>query len=377
MNGRKLGRTGLAVGEIGIGTEYLHGQPRETVVEVVRGAVEGGVSYFDLIWPYPEYLDDLAVALRGLRERVTLAVHLGCVDDHGQPRRSRDVSECTADFEERLRRLGLDHADIVMVHHVDEEDDYRRAVRPGGLLELAQRFQQEGKARFIAIGSHRVPIAQAALEDGRFDALMFPINPAFDALPAETGLESAWDALEEAGREPSGERRRLYEACAAKNIGLIAMKPYAGGRLLQTAGSQNEALSPVQLLGYAISQPGVSTAIPGVKNFDELRAALALLTATEEERDFGPAVALGSWVPEGSCVYCNHCLPCPVGIDVGQTLRLAATADQGMSDDLRAAYAALPAQASECTECGSCSERCPFGVDVVPHMRRAASLLEG
>ena len=35
---RELGRTGLKVGEIGFGTEYLHGQSAATVAEVVRAA---------------------------------------------------------------------------------------------------------------------------------------------------------------------------------------------------------------------------------------------------------------------------------------------------------------------------------------------------
>jgi predicted aldo/keto reductase-like oxidoreductase len=377
MELRKLGRTDIEVGTLGLGTEYFHGVERETVVSIVREAVEAGVSYFDLLWPYPEYLDDLGVALQGLRERVTLAVHVGCVDDQGQPRRSRDIPECTAAFEERLRRLGLDHADIAMVHHVDEEEDYRGVAGPGGLLELAQRLQQEGKARFIAIGSHRVPIARAAVAEGRFDALMFPVNPAFDAVAGEAGLDSAWAAFGEAGRAASEHRRRLYEQCAAKNVGLIAMKPYAAGRFFEAARPQGEALSPVQLLSYAVSQPGVSTVIPGVKSLEELRAALALLTATEEEKGFGPALARSSWVPEGSCVYCNHCLPCPSGIDIGRTLRLAGAAGQGFTAELRAEAAALPASPSECVECGECVERCPFGVAVMEEMRQASEVLAG
>jgi predicted aldo/keto reductase-like oxidoreductase len=377
MELRKLGRTDIEVGALGLGTEYFHGVDRETVVSIVREAVEAGVSYFDLLWPYPEYLDDLGVALRGLRERVTLALHVGCVDEHGQARRSRDIPECTAAFEERLRRLGLDYADIAMVHNVDEVEDYRGAAGPGGLLELAQRFQQEGKARFIAISSHRVPIARAAVADGRFDALMFPVNPAFDALAGEVGLDSARAAFGEAGLVASEDRRRLYEQCAAKSVGVIAMKPYAGGRFFEAGGPQGEALSPVQLLSYAVSQPGVSTVIPGVKSLEELRAALALLAATEEEKGFGPALARSSWVPEGSCVYCNHCLPCPSGIDIGRTLRLAGAAGQGLTAELRAEAAALPASPSECVECGECVERCPFGVAVMEEMKQASEVLEG
>jgi predicted aldo/keto reductase-like oxidoreductase len=375
MERRELGRTGIDVGVLGLGTEFLHGPTRETVVSVVREAVEAGIDYFDILWPYAEYLDNLGVAFQGLRDRVTLTVHVGCVDDNGQPRRSRDIPECTAAFEERLTRLGIEQADLALVHNVDEQDDYRRATAPGGLLELALRLRDEGKARHIAFSTHMVPIAHAAVNDGRFDVIMFPVNPAFDSLDAEVGLDSARAAFGEAGREASGDRRQLYEACAAKGVGLVVMKPFAGGRFFGESGPGGETLTPVQLLSYAASQPGVSTLVPGVKNVEELRASLALLSATEEERDYGPALTGSNWVPEGSCVYCNHCLPCPSGIDIGSTFRLAAAAEQGITDEMAAECAALPASPSSCIECGDCVERCPFGVPVVEQMRRAAETL--
>ena len=377
METRKLGRTNIEVGVLGLGTEYFHGVARETVVSVMREAVEAGVNYFDLLWPYPGYLDDLGVALRGLRDRVILAVHVGCVDESGQARRSRDIAECTVAFEERLARLGIDHADIAMVHNVDEEDDYRGVAGPGGLLELALRFREQGKARFIALSSHRVPIAQAALDDGRFDALMFPVNPAFDALGGEVGLDAAGALFGETAEEAGGDRRRLYEHCAAKSIGLITMKPYAGGRFFRADGPNGETLSPLQLLSYAASRPGVSTVVPGVDSLQELHSALEYLTAGEEEKDFGPSLAGSSWVPEGSCVYCNHCLPCPTGIDIGRTLRLAGAAEQGLTEKLRAEAASLPASPSDCVECGDCVERCPFGVAVIEEMKQASEALEG
>jgi predicted aldo/keto reductase-like oxidoreductase len=377
MQLRKLGRTNIKVGVLGLGTEYFHGVPRETVVSVMREAVEAGINYFDLLWPYPEYLDNLGVALRGLRDRVTLAVHVGCVDDNGQARRSRDIAECTAAFEERLTRLRIDHADIAMVHNVDEEDDYRAVAGPGGLLELALRFKQQGKARFIAISSHRVPIAQAAIHDGRFDAVMFPVNPAFDALGGEIGLEAASALFGEDAGQARGDRRRLYEQCTAKNTGLIAMKPYAGGRFFRAAGPNGETMSPIQLLSYAASRPGVSAVVPGVKGVQELHSALEYLTASEEEKGFGPALAGSSWVPEGSCVYCNHCLPCPSGIDIGRTLRLAGAPEHGLTQELRADAASLPASPSDCVECGDCVERCPFGVAVIEEMKKASEALEG
>ena len=73
----------------------------------------------------------------------------------------------------------------------------------------------------------------------------------------------------------------------------------------------------------------------------------------------------------GECVYCNHCLPCPSRIDIGRMIRALETASNHPTAEQRAAYRALSATASECTKCGACIERCPFGVDVVSKMELA------
>ena len=52
------------------------------------------------------------------------------------------------------------------------------------------------------------------------------------------------------------------------------------------------------------------------------------------------------------------------------------TAQEGVSKALRMAYDALPAKASACTECGACTARCPFGVDVIARMKQAVQLFE-
>jgi len=80
------------------------------------------------------------------------------------------------------------------------------------------------------------------------------------------------------------------------------------------------------------------------------------------------------WKLKGSCVYCNHCLPCPVGIDIGMTIRLADTAAYELKEGIVAEYEALPVKASECNECGECVERCPFGVDIITSMNRAVAI---
>ena len=183
----------------------------------------------------------------------------------------------------------------------------------------------------------------------------------------------------------------LYQACALHGVALVAMKPFAGGKfflsgdsvtlLWYQAGSglkveKRQPITPLQCLSYVLSQP-VSTVVPGVKNADELRGDLRYLQATDEEKDYRSAIAAVKPFPMGQCNYCNHCLPCPQGIDIGQTIRLLDSVQGVPTDRLRADYAALAVKASECLEDGACMERCPNEVDVIAKMRQAALLYEG
>ena len=85
-----------------------------------------------------------------------------------------------------------------------------------------------------------------------------------------------------------------------------------------------------------------------------------------------------SW--EGHCMYCGHCAPCPVGIDVAQVNKFAdlaqAQVDKGnpVPELMRDHYLALEHHADECIACGGCESRCPFGVNVIERMARTAEM---
>ncbi len=369
MEYRKLGRTGLDVSAIGLGLEHLNKKPLETVVAVVHGAIDRGVNYFDVVFSFPEFLDHAGAAFKGRREQVILTGHLGSVEKDGQYCKTRNVKESEVFFLDVLRRLGTDHVDVLFLHNFNTLKEYEAILKPRGQFELALRLRQEGKARSIGISTHNAEVALKAIESDHVDVVMFPINLASHAAPG---------------------RQDLLRACVTHNIGLVAMKPFAGGKLLsgartlRLAGYQTgrgatrikttQPITPVQCIHYTLSQPGVSLALPGCTSVEQLTAALAYWEATDAERDFAPLVADFRQYIEGECVYCNHCLPCPVAIDIGQINRLLDGAQQQLTAELRAAYAALTAQASDCTQCGSCEARCPFGVSVIARMEQAAVL---
>ncbi len=371
MEYRKLGRTGLDVSAISVGTEHLLHQPSETVTSVIRESIERGVNYFDVVFSFPEYLDNLGHALEGCRDRVLLTGHLGSTVKDNQYCRNRSAKASEPFFGDVLARLHTGYVDILYLHNFNSPREWETVARPKGQLEMALRLKAEGHARFIGISGHYVEVIKQACQSGHIDVVMFPINLLGHAGPA---------------------RSELLDLCNAQGLGLVAMKPYGGGRLLNTRGTQRvasyqaggesykvrfpDAITPAQCLSYTLAQTGVSTALVGVRSTAEVDAALQTLEAGESERDFsGLLTAFGRYV-EGECVYCNHCLPCPVSIDIAEVNRLLDAAQVRLNTVLQAAYDGLAAKASACTECGACVQRCPFGVAVISRMHAAAAQYE-
>ncbi|MFX0019084.1 MAG: aldo/keto reductase, partial [Candidatus Hermodarchaeota archaeon] len=59
LNFKELGRTGLKVSEIGIGTEHLFYQPKSIVKSVILSAIENEINYFDVLFSVQHYLEKL------------------------------------------------------------------------------------------------------------------------------------------------------------------------------------------------------------------------------------------------------------------------------------------------------------------------------
>ncbi|HHX65251.1 MAG TPA: 4Fe-4S binding protein [Chloroflexi bacterium] len=367
MEYRTLGRTGLEVSAISLGTEHLLDLPPDHVASVIHAALDHGINYFDLFWAHPEFRDMMGAAFKGHRHRALLAAHLGAAMEGNQYVRTRDKKLAEQYFHDFLTRYETDYVDVLFLHNCDTEEDLDTLMSPGGLMDMAQRYQLQGKTRYIGFSGHTASIAQEVATTGYVDVIMFPINLVGHAIPG---------------------RNEFMRACVTHNIGLVGMKPYAGGTLLrpdrtlsmehwQSGGQDVElnksvAITPVQCLSYSLEQPGVSTLVPGCRSLEELDAALAYFTATPEEKSFVHILKDFEHYTTGECVYCNHCLPCPAEIDIARVMRLLDSSKPVLGLEVAMEYRGLAANGSDCIKCGACEERCPFDVPVMERMDEVA-----
>ena len=212
-----------------------------------------------------------------------------------------------------------------------------------------------------------------AAKSGWVEVIMFSLNPAFDrmrggAIPWEEG---AMDNLQ-AGIDPV--RVEFYDYCATHHIGVTVMKTFGGGgRLLDAKTSPlGVAYTPEQCIAYCLAKPCISTCILGIDNLDELKADLHWMHATDAEKDYTAVGARAAADKSGDCTYCNHCSPCTQSIPIAKVNELLDKAEtDGLTPELQAQYDALPHHAGECTHCGACMSRCPFGVDIPDKMDKA------
>jgi len=177
MNTRRLGRTGLRVSEIGLGTvelgldygvqvagEHLR-PPEEDAARLLNRALDLGVNFIDTARAYGVSEEVMGRALKSRRREYILATKLAAIPEAGQSDREL-ADQVKTSIETSLRALQTDVIDLLQTHHTPVE-----VVKAGRVAEAMKEAQAAGHVRFIGASTYGEPAALAVLEDGRFDTL--------------------------------------------------------------------------------------------------------------------------------------------------------------------------------------------------------------
>ncbi len=372
MNYRPLGATGLEVSEISIGCGGFGKLDSAASLQLMTMALDSGMNYIDIYDADPKVRSNIGYALKGRRDEMIIQGHIGTIYKDGQHTRTRDVEETRKGFEDLLDRLGTDHIEVGMIHITDSQEEWDE-IQDSPFLDYVFQLKKEGKIKHIGLSSHNAEVALQAAKSGWVEVIMFSLNPAFDqlrggAIPWDKG---AMDNLQ-GGIDPV--RVEFYDYCATHKIGVTVMKTFGGGGKLLDAKTSplGVAYTPEQCIAYCLAKPCISTCILGIDNLDELKADLHWLHATEAEKDYTNVAKRPDTQTAGDCTYCNHCSPCTQGIPIAKVNELLDKAEHdGMTAELQAQYDALPKHGGDCTHCGACMSRCPFGVDIPNRMDAA------
>jgi aryl-alcohol dehydrogenase-like predicted oxidoreductase len=210
MHTRTLGKSGLAVSALGLGcmgmSDFYGPSDEPQNLATLDRAIELGITFWDTSDMYGVGRNEelLGRALRGRRDRVTLATKFGVLRDpdgtflgvDGRPEYVRQACEAS------LGRLGVDHIDLYYQHRVDPKVPIEETV--GAMAELVR----EGKVRHLGL-------SEAAAGTVRRAAKVHPIA----ALQTEYSLWS---------RDLEDE---ILPACRENGVGLVAYSPLGRGFL--------------------------------------------------------------------------------------------------------------------------------------------------
>ena len=363
MKYRANRKTGDRISEIGIGSSYMFEAGMEEAVKALRKAVEGGINYFDLAAGHGESFPIYGEALHEYRDRIYYQIHFGADYTKGDYGWSLDLDTIKNSVEWMLKQLRTDYIDYGFIHCQDELNDWETFKR-NGIYDYILQLKEKGIVRHIGLSSHTPKVINRILDEADVDMLMFSINPGYDYGQGEY----AYGEVEE--------REKIYRRCEKDGIGISVMKPFSGGQLLDEKTSPfSKAMSIYQCLKYVLDKPGVLVALPGAKSVKEVEALLEYYNRKDEELDYSIISSFAKIRTSGRCVYCNHCKPCPMGIDIGLVNKYY---DLALAGDEMAIqhYKTLEVNASDCIGCGHCDSRCPFSVHQSDRMQQIREYME-
>lgn len=349
-------RTQDKISVIGLGASSISQAGSKEVVETLRMAYENGINYFDLAAGDAKCFPFYGEAFKDVRDKVIYQIHFGANYESGTYGWTTNLENIKKSIDWQLKELKTNYINYGFIHCLDEETDWDNYIR-NGVLDYIKELKEKEIVKHIGISSHTPKLVEKALDTNLIDMVMFSINPGYDYHHGDYANGS------------SDERTNLYKRCESEGVGISVMKPFSGGQLLDEKTSPfGKSLTKIQCIQYALDRPGVLTVLPGIRGKEDLKELLKYISATPEEKDYS---IIGEFAPAdvtGKCVYCNHCMPCPMKLDIGLINKyydLTLAGDNLAKDH----YMNLEKTAKDCISCGHCNNRCPFSVDQMNRMK--------
>ena len=212
MRYKKMGRTGLMVSEICLGTMTFGNQLGETEsVNIMKSAIAAGVNFIDTADMYVDGRTEEIVG-KGLKEErhsVVLATKVGgwqsgpSVNDIGLSRKHIMLG-----IEDSLRRLGTDYIDIYYAHEPDNATPIEETLR------AMDDLIHQGKVRYIACANFLAwQLSKALWVSDKYNLARFDcIQPPYNLITRDMECE-------------------LLPLCASEGLGVCVFNPLAGGLL--------------------------------------------------------------------------------------------------------------------------------------------------
>jgi aryl-alcohol dehydrogenase-like predicted oxidoreductase len=257
---RTLGKTGEKVSLVGVGGAHIGRVSEKESLQIIRAALDRGLNFLDNSWDYNDGKSEewMGKALKeGYRQKAFLMTKID----------GRTKAAAAKQLDESLKRLQVDHVDLLQFHEVIRMNDADRIFAPDGALEAVLEAKKAGKLRYIGFTGHKSPeihlhmLQTAADHQFHFDTVQMPLNV----------MDTHYKSFE----------TLVLPVALQQGIGVLGMKPMGDHIILES-----KSVTPVECLRYTMSLP-VSVVITGIDSLAILEQAvnvakgLAPLSGTE------------------------------------------------------------------------------------------------
>jgi uncharacterized protein len=318
-----LGKTGIEAVRMGFGGIPIQRVSETQAIEVVLYALEKGMDFIDTSRMYTNSETRIGKALKESGKKVAVATKSF----------ARSADGIQRDVETSLKELQCDYIDLYQCHGISSDEEYRLITSPNGALAGLLKAKEQGLIGHIGITSHSLDLLEKVLDDGLFETIMVCLS----------------------FLEPAAEERILPKA-RAENVGVIAMKPFSGGVI--------EA--PEIALKWVLSFPDILV-LAGVEhkelidqNWKAFQGDYGMVDSEKQKME-----EIRNEFDKKFCRRCDYCQPCPAEIPIQFVLGIRSMVKRAGNSMMQTPMLRnMLEKAVNCTECGDCMERCPYGLPI-------------
>ena len=331
---RNLGNTDMIIKKVGFGGIPIQRVTQEDTNKVIDELINQEINFIDTARGYTVSEEYIGNALEGRREKFYIATKS----------MSRSYEDMKKDIDISLKNLKTDYIDLYQIHNLKVEE-YSTIFDEDKAYRALVEAKEEGKIKYIGITSHSLETIEKAVEDEKFATIQFPYNIVED------------------------QADEVFRKAHKKGIGIITMKPLAGGAIDD---------GPLAIK-YILSKEYIDVAIPGMNTVEQVRQNVSVINDTTlTEEDNLKIEKIRKDLNGNFCRRCEYCLPCPKNVNIPQNFLLEGYYTRyNLKEWALKRYESMgDAKASECVECGLCEEKCPYNLPIRKMLKNVCDKLE-
>lgn len=330
---RVLGKTNLKINRIGFGGIPIQRVTQQDTNKIIDELINQGINFIDSARGYTVSEEYIGNAIEGKRDNFILA----------SKSMSRTYEDMLKDVDITLENFKTDYIDLYQLHNV-KSDEYENIFNDNMAYKALLDCKSQGKIKNIGITSHSIDTIKKAVRDEKFDTIQFPYNIVED------------------------QADEIFREAHKRNIGIIVMKPLAGGAI-------NNAKLAIK---YILSKEYIDVAIPGMDSVDQVLENISVLENLDIDKEDKLKIEdIRNQLGNRFCRRCEYCMPCPVGINIPMNFLLEGYYSRyNLKEWSKERYNSLDIKASDCVECGKCESKCPYDLPIREMLKEVTEKLD-